>query len=174
MIAASVLVAAITAAMTGCAKSSAAGSAGKQGAGGNRAPRQMAVETQIVQLSDASGGQIFFTGSIAPAFTTNLSSKISGRVTSLEVKVGDHVKAGQALARIDTAQLQQQLDQQKSAVAVTQAQYNKAVSDQANTVSNAEKSSGPAAGVIRQDRGRPAECCSFCQTSGSFGAGSAE
>jgi HlyD family secretion protein len=128
------LVVLLAAAAAGC---SPAASNPRQGAqGGRNAARQMSVETQIVKLSDVGGGQVF-TGSITPVFTTNLSSRVTGRVASIDVNVGDRVKAGQALAHIDTTTLQQQLETTKSQAAVAQAQYNKAVNDYSNGLASA-------------------------------------
>ncbi|MEW9698590.1 efflux RND transporter periplasmic adaptor subunit [Paenibacillus sp. SI8] len=131
------VVTAITVTIAGC--STAATTTAKPGANGRSGVRQMTVETQPVKLSDIGGGQVF-TGSITPAFTTNLSSKASGRITSLDVNVGDRVQVGQALAHIDTTTLQQSVEQSKVDVAVSQAQYSKAVNEQANSVTAAQKS----------------------------------
>lgn len=98
----------------------------------------MAVETQILKLTDVGGGQQF-TGSITPAYTSNISARVNGRVADLKVKVGDRVTMGQVLAQIDTTALQQSLEQSQSTAAVNQAQYNKAVDDQANTLASAQK-----------------------------------
>jgi RND family efflux transporter MFP subunit len=98
----------------------------------------MSVVTQPVKLSDIGGGQVF-TGSITPAFTTNLSSKVSGRIVSMDVNLGDHVKVGQALAHIDSSTLQQSVEQSKSDLALNQVQYSKTVNDQANSVALAQK-----------------------------------
>ncbi|MFH5182700.1 efflux RND transporter periplasmic adaptor subunit [Paenibacillus sp. TAB 01] len=116
-------------------------SQGAQQPGGQRGgagARQFPVETQVVKMSEVTGGQVF-TGSITPIYTTNISSKISGRVTELMVKAGDRVQVGQPLARIDTTSLQQQIAQTENSVAVTEAQVQKTINDQANSVATAEK-----------------------------------
>ncbi|CAG7635072.1 efflux RND transporter periplasmic adaptor subunit [Paenibacillus allorhizosphaerae] len=117
----------------------------KQGAAGQpnqqqqrSGPRQFAVETQTVKMQDVGGGQVF-TGSITPQYTTNVSSRVTGRVTDVMVKVGDYVKKGQPLAQIDTTQLQQQISQSQASLAVTAAQYEKAQSDQVNSIATTEK-----------------------------------
>lgn len=127
--------AAITVTVAGC---SAPSTAAKPGANARTGARQMSVETQVVKLSDIGGGQVF-TGSITPAFTTNLSSKVNGRVTSIDVSIGDKVKAGQAIAHIDTTTLAQSIEQTKSDLAVSEVQYNKVVNDQANSLAVAQK-----------------------------------
>ncbi|UUZ85438.1 efflux RND transporter periplasmic adaptor subunit [Paenibacillus sp. P26] len=101
------------------------------------APRQFPVETQTVKMQDVGGGQIF-NGSISPQYTTNVSSRVSGRVTELMVKVGDRVKTGQPLAKIDTTQLQQQIEQSQSAVALSAANLQKVAHDQQNGQLSAE------------------------------------
>ncbi|MDR6880985.1 efflux RND transporter periplasmic adaptor subunit [Bacillus sp. 3255] len=129
------VVTAITVTIAGC---STPASTAKPGANGRSGTRQMTVETQVVKLSDIGGGQIF-TGSITPTFTTNLSSKVNGRITSLDVNIGDKVEVGQALAHIDTTSLQQSVEQTKSELALSQVQYNKVVNDQANSLAMAQK-----------------------------------
>ncbi|WP_248926811.1 efflux RND transporter periplasmic adaptor subunit [Paenibacillus hamazuiensis] len=107
----------------------------QQRAGG---ARQFPVETQVVKMAEVSGGQVF-SGSISPQFTTNLSAKVTGRVTDVMVKVGDRVKVGQPLAKIDTSTLEQTLASTQADLAASEASYQKAVSDQANSVATAEK-----------------------------------
>lgn len=67
--------------------------------------------TQVV-----SGG-----GSVAAARQVDLSFSQSGTITAVNVKVGDQVKAGQALAQIDTADLQLQLQQTQANLKSAQA-----------------------------------------------------
>ncbi|SEC78738.1 efflux RND transporter periplasmic adaptor subunit [Paenibacillus sp. GP183] len=129
------VISAITVVIAGC---NPAASTAKPGASGRSGTRQMSVVTQPVKLSDIGGGQVF-TGSITAAFTTNLSSKVSGRIVSMDVNLGDHVKVGQALAHIDTYALQQSVEQSKSDLATSQAQYSKTVNDQANSAAMAQK-----------------------------------
>lgn len=51
-----------------------------------------------------------------------IASQVSGNVTALPVKVGDHVKAGQLLARIDTRMATQQAMTNQAQVVAAQAQ----------------------------------------------------
>ena len=41
------------------------------------------------------------TGNLVPMQQANVSFKVSGSLTEIDVRVGDHVAAGQVLARID-------------------------------------------------------------------------
>ncbi|KIL38261.1 hypothetical protein SD70_27425 [Gordoniibacillus kamchatkensis] len=134
-VAAASLVVLVAAAAAGCGSASTNPKQGAQG--GRGAARQMPVVTQTVKMSDVGGGQVF-TGSITPVFTSNVASRVTGRIASIDVNVGDRVKTGQAIAHIDTTQLQQQLETTKSSAAVSQAQYNKALSDYASGLAAAQ------------------------------------
>lgn len=123
--------------MAGCSGGTAKSGA-SPGSGGTRQQRQMPVSTQTVKLSDVGGGLVF-TGSVVPVYTTNVSSRIAGRVAELFVKVGDRVEVGQPLARIDTTALQQDYDKQQATLAVNEAQYQAAVFTQGNGTSKADR-----------------------------------
>ncbi|WP_177505413.1 HlyD family efflux transporter periplasmic adaptor subunit [Anaerosinus sp.] len=56
----------------------------------------------------------------------DLTSKIPGRVVSLYVKEGDTVEKGQVIARIDTRDLEAQLNQNLANISAIQAQQNQA------------------------------------------------
>ena len=59
-----------------------------------------------------------------PTLQIDLTSKIPGRVVSLYVKEGDTVQKGQVIARIDTRDLEAQLNQNLANIAAIQAQQN--------------------------------------------------
>ena len=61
------------------------------------------------------------TGEIAARVSSDLSFRVSGRVIERKVDVGAHVEAGQALARIDPATAQSDLDAANAAVASAEA-----------------------------------------------------
>lgn len=102
------------------------------------AKRTIPVEVESVKMSTISQGNMY-TGSITPVAISNISSKVSGKVTSLSVNVGDHVHTGQPLASIDTSALKQQLEQTQSTVSTSQAQLKKAQSDHDASAAAAEK-----------------------------------
>ncbi|MDW5315877.1 efflux RND transporter periplasmic adaptor subunit [Rhizobium sp. PL01] len=58
------------------------------------------VETVVVKVTSASD-TISTTGEISARVKTDLSFRVSGRIKERSVDVGDHVKPGQVLARID-------------------------------------------------------------------------
>ncbi len=79
-------------------------------------------DTTAVQTTPATVGSLVSTvtatGNVVFTKQSNLgfsaSSTASGKITEIDVKVGDSVKAGQQLAKLDTQGLQAQLDQADS------------------------------------------------------------
>ncbi len=67
--------------------------------------------------------QVLASGNVAAPTTINLQFQGSGRLTMVGVQVGDHVRAGGVLARLDTSVLDAQLAQAQAAVAAQQAQF---------------------------------------------------
>ncbi|MYW03148.1 biotin/lipoyl-binding protein [Streptomyces sp. SID3343] len=65
-------------------------------------------------------------GALSSPSDAGVSFAAAGKVTEVDVKVGDTVKAGQVLARIDPTQAQEALDAAKSGVVVAQANLTKA------------------------------------------------
>jgi HlyD family secretion protein len=61
-------------------------------------------------------------GTIEPQTRVSLDFEAPGRVAEVPVKVGDPVKAGDALARLDTARLELQVKQSQAALALAEAQ----------------------------------------------------
>jgi HlyD family secretion protein len=60
------------------------------------------------------------TGSVVASRQSKLTLSASGKLIDMPVKLGDQVKAGQVLARLDTAPLQLKLDQAKSSQSTAQ------------------------------------------------------
>jgi HlyD family secretion protein len=61
------------------------------------------------------------TGEVVPTHWAQLSFKISGRLDELAVQEGDWVEAGYVLARLETGDLERQIEQAQAALAVSQA-----------------------------------------------------
>jgi HlyD family secretion protein len=62
------------------------------------------------------------TGSVAPESRLELNFKSAGRVAEIMVKEGDQVKAGDVLARLETADLEQAIIQAQASLAINEAQ----------------------------------------------------
>ncbi len=61
------------------------------------------------------------TGNVVPVAQANVSFKVAGELTEIDVKVGDHVSAGQTLAKIDSSAEQVALEQAQANLATAEA-----------------------------------------------------
>jgi multidrug efflux pump subunit AcrA (membrane-fusion protein) len=86
------------------------------------APRLMTVSVGTVRAS-VSG-----TGTVVPAAQVNLNFRVAGQLQEVDVKVGDHVKAGQQLAALDPRSQQIALDQARANLQTAQANLQSALS----------------------------------------------
>ncbi len=66
------------------------------------------------------------TGNLVPMQQANVSFKVSGSLTEIDVRVGDHVAAGQVLARIDPTNYQNALASSQANLALAQANLQSA------------------------------------------------
>jgi RND family efflux transporter MFP subunit len=78
------------------------------------------VRTQAVRLEDYMPG-ITLTGEIRARVQTDLSFRVSGRVVARSADIGQHVDAGEVLAKIDPAEQQADLDAANAAVTAAEA-----------------------------------------------------
>jgi RND family efflux transporter MFP subunit len=79
------------------------------------------VRTELVRPQSRQN-VILLTGDVQARVSTELSFRVSGRVTERLVDVGTHVTAGDVLARIDPTEQKADLDGSKAAVAAAEAQ----------------------------------------------------
>ncbi|BAJ29808.1 MULTISPECIES: biotin/lipoyl-binding protein [Kitasatospora] len=82
--------------------------------------RTATVAKGTVQATVSGSGTLFSPSDAGQDFTTG------GRLTSVKVAVGDAVKKGQVLATVDTAAVQQQVDQAQAALNTAEANLAKA------------------------------------------------
>lgn len=92
---------------------------GSSGSGRSAAGRTAAVQRGDVTAEVSASGNITLPTQLDLAFTA------SGTVTEVDVKPGDAVKAGQVLAKIDTADAKQQLASAQAQLTTAQAQLTK-------------------------------------------------
>ncbi len=85
------------------------------------APRLATVIRGTVKV--AVGG----TGSIVPVSQVNVNFRLSGQLSEVDVKVGDHVQAGQVLARVDSRSQQAALEQARATLQSAQASLQAAL-----------------------------------------------
>jgi HlyD family secretion protein len=91
------------------------------GGGGNFGPRQpMTVEvTKVVRASISS--QILVVGNLIGDATVSVVPRAAGRLQEISVKLGDRVKMGQPVAKIEDFEVQEQVKQAEAALEVSQA-----------------------------------------------------
>jgi len=77
--------------------------------------------------------RITASGSVEPIRTVNVSPKSAGTVEELFVEQGDRVTQGQVIARMDNAQLEAQMVQNRASIAEAQAQLDDAINGPSGT-----------------------------------------
>ena len=127
-------------------------------------PKQPLTELTVPVKSETVTVRIKASGTIAPVQTVNLSPKTSGRLAQLFVEQGDRVQAGQAIARMESSELQAQRAQ---AVANLQEAQQRLAQLQAGTrieeVGQAESEVARAKGEIDRVRGQVADAQSLLE-----------
>ena len=97
------------------------------------------VSTQIGQVKRTTlSAVVESSGSSEPQNALNLSFGGLGTVARINVKVGDHVKQGDVLAKLDTAALELQFQQDEQAVIVQQATYSQTLIPDPATVTSTQ------------------------------------
>lgn len=90
----------------------------------NKAERPYGAAATSQAPSSANGGGVTASGIVVPAQQVQIVSTLAESVKSVDVVVGDQVKAGQALVKLDDEALQAQYAQAKAALAAAQADYD--------------------------------------------------
>lgn len=110
-------------------------------AAGSQAPARQAraipVETAVVKTGTI-GGTLTLTGQLEASTSTKVAPKQSGKVVQVLVNVGDPVRQGQPLVRLDTSDLEHQLRQQQATLQTARAQLEKAKTDAQNSLTQAK------------------------------------
>ena len=74
--------------------------------------------------------EVMGTGTLEARVQTVISSKISGRIDRISADLGDRVKEGQTLLRLDDSELRQQVEIARSALASTRASVDRIQAEQ--------------------------------------------
>lgn len=102
------------------ANAGSGGSAGPAGAPGTRSRPAVAVEIAEVQQQTIQDlGQ--FTGSLLPTSQFIVTPKVAGQLEQLLVNIGDRVKQGQLIAKLDDEMFRQAVDKAKAELEVAKA-----------------------------------------------------
>jgi multidrug efflux pump subunit AcrA (membrane-fusion protein) len=89
-------------------------------------PISATVTTQVAGFMPIES-HVSASGSVAARHAVDIGTEVSGlRIVQVNVDEGDHVRAGQVIARLDSAVLQSQLSQQMAVLAGKQANLSKA------------------------------------------------
>jgi RND family efflux transporter MFP subunit len=100
---------------------SQAAESGAPGAGGGRGVRPpMPVEFAAVKRASVAE-QIEIVGNLIGAATVEVVPKVNGRLQSVNVKLGDTVRRGQLIAKVEDLEVQQQVRQAEASFEVAQA-----------------------------------------------------
>jgi len=128
---------------TGAAGPSGAGGPGGGlggGFGGRGGPRPpMTVEVATVTRADLSQ-QITVVGNLIGAATVTATPKISGRLETVSVRMGDQVRRGQRLAKIEDRELLEQVKQAEASFAVSAATIRQREADLRFAQTNLDRS----------------------------------
>lgn len=84
-------------------------------------PRQEPPVVRLVTATQVTGSERGFTGIIAARVQSNLGFRVAGKIVERLVNVGQQVKAGQALMRIDETDLRLALTAKRNAVTAARA-----------------------------------------------------
>jgi len=98
-----------------------------------------ASSTYIPAFRTNISSTISTTGTVQATQQVNLNFGSSGEIKEINVKVGDHVTAGQVLARLDDAQLQSALRAAQSNLASAQARLNAVLSPSPADLASAQQ-----------------------------------
>jgi RND family efflux transporter MFP subunit len=116
------------------------GGGGFGGFGGRGGPRPpMTVELAKVSRADLSQ-QIMVVGNLIGRTTVAAVPKISGRLESVSVRLGDQVRRGQSLAKIEDRELLEQVKQAQASFAVSAATIRQREADLRFAQTNLERS----------------------------------
>ena len=86
-------------------------------------PRQEAPIVRLTTAVEVTGGERSFTGIIGARVQSNLGFRVPGKIVERLVNVGEQVKAGQPLMRIDETDLRLVLTAKRNAVAAARASF---------------------------------------------------
>jgi RND family efflux transporter MFP subunit len=109
---------------------------GRGGPGGPRAP--MPVQFATVGRN-ALADQVLVVGNLIGAATVEVVPKVGGRLQSVNVKLGDTVRRGQILAKIEDLEIQQQVRQAEASFQVSQATIRQREADLKLAKSNLDR-----------------------------------
>src|SRR6201995_2816940 len=123
--------AAIALCCAGCDSHAAAADAGAAAPAASVPPPKVAPETGTVPVAESADPKSFSTsGPLVAEQQADISAERSGRIVSIDVRIGDRVKKGQILAQLDDGALRSACESQRARKASAQAQLREWQSEQ--------------------------------------------
>jgi RND family efflux transporter MFP subunit len=114
------------------------GNPGGGGRGGMFRPTMTVEATTTKRLAVAE--RVTVVGNLIGAVTVDVVPKVSGRIESVAVRLGDPVRRGQLLATLEDRELREQLRQTEASLEVSKATIRQRDADLKNSQSNLERS----------------------------------
>ena len=93
-------------------------------------PRQEPPMVRLATAERVNGSERSFTGVVGARVQSNLGFRVSGKITKRLVNVGEQVKSGQPLMRIDEADLRLALSAKRNAAAAARAAFVQSEADE--------------------------------------------
>src|SRR5688572_8529003 len=98
----------------------AAGAGARGGAAGRGGRPPMPVEFATVKRAPVAE-QILVVGNLIGAATVQVVPRVNGRLATVSVQLGDSVRRGQTVAKVEDQEIQEQVRQQEAAYKVSEA-----------------------------------------------------
>ena len=117
----------------------AAGGGTRGGAGGRAGRPPMPVEFAVVKRA-AVAEQIMIVGNLIGAATVQVVPRVNGRLATVNVKLGDSVRRGQTVAKVEDMEIQEQVRQAEAAFRVAQATIRQRDADLKLATTNRDRS----------------------------------
>jgi RND family efflux transporter MFP subunit len=126
------------AAPTGAAAPAGGGGA-RGGAGGRGVRPPMPVEFAVVKRAPVAE-QILIVGNLIGAATVQVVPRVNGRLSTVNVQLGDSVRRGQTVAKVEDLEIQEQVRQAEAAYKVSEATIRQRKADLTLATTNRERS----------------------------------
>jgi RND family efflux transporter MFP subunit len=117
----------------------AAGAGARGGAGGRAGRPPMPVEFAVVKRAPVAE-QILVVGNLIGAATVQVVPRVNGRLAAVNVQLGDSVRRGQTVAKVEDMEIQEQVRQAEAAFKVAQATIRQRDADLKLAKTNKERS----------------------------------
>jgi RND family efflux transporter MFP subunit len=128
-----------SAAATGATASAAGGGARGGGAGARGGRPPMPVEFAVVKRAPVSE-QILVVGNLIGAATVQVVPRVNGRLATVNVQLGDSVRRGQMVAKVEDLEIQEQVRQAEAAYKVSEATIRQRDADLKLATTNRDRS----------------------------------